>query len=35
MAVKAVSKEEDVKNMFRQVIERYGTVDIMVNNAGL
>ena len=36
MAVRAdVSKEDDVKNMFRQVIEAYGTVDILVNNAGL
>lgn len=30
-----VSKEEEVQNMFQQVIERFGTVDILVNNAGL
>lgn len=36
IAVKAdVSKEEDVKNMFREAISTYGTVDILINNAGL
>ncbi len=30
-----VSKEEEVKNMFQQVIQQFGTVDILVNNAGL
>lgn len=30
-----VSKEEDVKNMFADVIGQFGTVDILVNNAGL
>ena len=30
-----VSKEADVKNMFSETIERYGTVDILINNAGL
>lgn len=30
-----VSQEEEVKEMFRQTIEKYGTVDILVNNAGL
>jgi glucose 1-dehydrogenase len=30
-----VSKEEEVKQMFADVIERFGTVDILVNNAGL
>lgn len=30
-----VSREEEVKEMFRQTIEKYGTVDILVNNAGL
>jgi glucose 1-dehydrogenase len=36
MAVKAdVSKEDDVKAMFQQVIDAYGTVDILINNAGL
>jgi len=36
MAIRAdVSKEEDVKSMFRQTIEAYGTVDVLINNAGL
>jgi glucose 1-dehydrogenase len=36
MVIKAdVSKEDDVKAMFKQVIEAYGTVDILINNAGL
>lgn len=30
-----VSKEEEVKNMFSDVIGEFGTVDILVNNAGL
>lgn len=36
MALKAdVSKEEEVQEMFRQLIAAYGTIDILVNNAGL
>lgn len=30
-----VSKEEEVKQMFADVIKQFGTVDILVNNAGL
>ena len=30
-----VSKEEDVKKMFSDVIAQFGTVDILINNAGL
>jgi glucose 1-dehydrogenase len=30
-----VSNENEVVDMFRQVIDKYGTVDILVNNAGL
>ncbi|WP_420147946.1 SDR family oxidoreductase [Spirosoma sp.] len=30
-----VSKENEVINMFADVVARYGTVDILVNNAGL
>ena len=30
-----VSKEEEVLAMFRETIERYGTVDILINNAGI
>jgi glucose 1-dehydrogenase len=30
-----VSKEDDVQAMFRKTIETYGTVDILINNAGL
>lgn len=30
-----VSKEEEVQQMFAEVISRFGTVDILVNNAGL
>ncbi|HYG20794.1 MAG TPA: SDR family oxidoreductase [Ohtaekwangia sp.] len=30
-----VSKEDEVLEMFRQTIERYGTLDILINNAGL
>jgi len=36
IAVKAdVSKEDQVQAMFTEVIKTYGTVDVMVNNAGL
>jgi glucose 1-dehydrogenase len=36
VAVQAdVSNEDDVERMFRQVIERFGTLDILVANAGL
>ena len=36
LAVKAdVSKEAEVQAMFRQIIERFGTLHILVNNAGL
>lgn len=36
IAIKAdVSKEDQVQAMFRQAIDHFGTVDIMVNNAGL
>ena len=30
-----VSREDEVEAMFRQAIERFGTVDILVDNAGL
>lgn len=30
-----VSQEKEVLNMFEQTIKRYGTVDILINNAGL
>lgn len=30
-----VSKEDEVKKMFADIIEQYGTVDILINNAGL
>lgn len=30
-----VSKEEEVKQMFSEVVARFGTVDILINNAGL
>jgi glucose 1-dehydrogenase len=30
-----VSREADVQAMFREVISRYGTVDILINNSGL
>jgi glucose 1-dehydrogenase len=30
-----VSKEEQVKQMFKEIVDNYGTVDILVNNAGL
>jgi glucose 1-dehydrogenase len=36
IAVQAdVSKEDQVSNMFQQVIQQFGTIDILVNNAGL
>lgn len=30
-----VSKESDVKGMFDRILERFGTVDVAVNNAGI
>jgi len=30
-----VSQEDQIEDMFRQMVERFGTVDILVNNAGL
>lgn len=30
-----VSKENEVKNMVKQIIEKYGKIDILVNNAGI
>lgn len=30
-----VSKEQEVRSMFTEVISRFGTVDILINNAGL
>ena len=30
-----VSKEEDVQSMFKQVIDQFGTVHILINNSGL
>src|SRR5687767_12881848 len=30
-----VSKEDEVKQMFADVVSQFGTVDILVNNAGL
>lgn len=30
-----VSKEDDVKNLFKTAIEKYGRVDILVSNAGI
>lgn len=36
VAIKAdVSVEEDVSSLFSQAIERFGSVDVLVNNAGL
>jgi len=30
-----VSKEDEVKDMFAQAIQRFGTIDILVNNSGI
>ena len=30
-----VSKEADVQNMFREVVQQLGTVHILINNAGI
>lgn len=30
-----VSKEDEVKSMFQDMIQKYGTIDILVNNSGL
>lgn len=30
-----VSKEDEVKEMFKQTLQKFGTIDILVNNAGL
>ena len=30
-----VSQEDQVKNMFQKIIDVYGTIDVLVNNAGL
>jgi glucose 1-dehydrogenase len=36
IAVKAdVSKEEEVQQMFREMLAAFGTIDILINNAGL
>lgn len=36
LAIRAdISKEEDVKNIFKQTLEKFGTVDYVMNNAGL
>lgn len=36
MAIRAdVSREEDVEAMFREMLETWGTIDILVSNAGL
>jgi len=36
IAVRAdVSKEDDAKELFKQAVESFGTVDILINNAGL
>lgn len=36
LAVKAdISKEEDVRNIFKQTLDKFGTVDFLMNNAGL
>jgi len=36
IAVRAdVSKEDQVKEMFRQTINEFGTIDVLVNNAGI
>lgn len=36
LAIKAdVSSEADVESMFKQAVSRFGTIDILINNAGL
>ena len=30
-----ISQEDQVKSMFQQIFEQYGTIDVLVNNAGL
>ena len=30
-----VSQEDQVQNMFQQIFDKYGTIDVLVNNAGL
>lgn len=36
LAVEAnVSKQQDIDNLFEQTLEKFGTVDIIVNNAGI
>ena len=30
-----VSKAEEVKNMFKFIIEKYGKIDVLINNAGI
>ena len=30
-----VSSEEQVENMFRKMFKEFGTIDILINNAGL
>src|SRR6266513_4319120 len=36
VAIKAdVSRENEVQTMFAEMIERFGTIDILINNAGL
>lgn len=30
-----VTREEQVEDMFRRMVERFGTIDILVSNAGL
>jgi NAD(P)-dependent dehydrogenase (short-subunit alcohol dehydrogenase family) len=30
-----VTREADVDNLFRQAIDRFGTVDVLINNAGI
>lgn len=36
LAVKCdISKEEDVTNLFNEIIKKYGRIDILVNNAGV
>lgn len=36
MIIKAdVSKQDDIENMFKQISEKYGRLDILINNAGI